>query len=75
MLFQLSIRVHFEIRVDFSLFSSILLSLIQVELLRGANDTHWQFFRVYSYLNSLSDSRVSCLSTRTVDASVCDSEM
>lgn len=61
MLFRLSIRVYCETRVDFSLLSSTLLSLIQVELLRGAIDTHWQVFRVYSYLSSLSDSRVSCL--------------
>lgn len=61
MLFRLSICVYCETRVDFSLFSSTLLSLIQVELLRGAIDTHWQVFRVYSYLSSLSDSRVSCL--------------
>lgn len=61
MLFRLSIRVYCETRVDFSLFSSTLLSLIQVELLRGAIDTHRQVFRVYSYLSSLSDSRVSCL--------------
>lgn len=61
MLFRLSICVYCETRVDFSLLSSTLLSLIQVELLRGAIDTHRQVFRVYSYLSSLSDSRVSCL--------------
>lgn len=61
MLFRLSMRVYSETRVDFSLFSSTLLSLIQVELLRGAIDTHWHVFRVYSYLSSQSDSRVSCL--------------
>lgn len=54
-------RVYSETRVDFSLFPSTLLSLIQVELLRGAIDTHWHVFRVYSYLSSLSDRRVSCL--------------